>query len=318
MRRATHAQRLGALFRAVAAAATAAGATGIAGSCIDASAEPCDVVARSTPDSCGVNEVHLAGPASACGFGDGGPTFEACAKYCGSSATCSVRDNIIYCSVRYGCAVDGRRPCGLRVLRQTEASLGAWFTAMSYHEHASAIAFAQLSHHARTHGLPRSLPAAMDRARHDELKHARAAATLARHYGGAQKRAVVRSDAVPTLFALALDNAREGCVRETFGALVAMLQAERAATRRMRSFYARIARDERRHAALSFRLHAALIRRLPPRQRRVVRGEMLTELSRVTIAASPAVLGPLGLPSVLEAAVLRSKLASALRRDGWV
>jgi hypothetical protein len=54
----------------------------------------------------------------------------------------------------------------------------------------------------------------------------------------------------------------EGCVRETFGALVAHYQSSRARDPELRAALARIARDETRHAALSWALHAWLDRRL--------------------------------------------------------
>ena len=48
------------------------------------------------------------------------------------------------------------------------------------------------------------------------------------------------------------ENAREGCVRETFGALIAMHQAERAGDPIIRRAMRRIAEEETRHAELAW------------------------------------------------------------------
>ncbi|MEZ4406177.1 MAG: hypothetical protein R3A52_06860 [Polyangiales bacterium] len=55
---------------------------------------------------------------------------------------------------------------------------------------------------------------------------------------------------------MALENAVEGCVRETWGALVAEHQSAQARYRDVRDAMRSIARDEARHAALAWRVHA--------------------------------------------------------------
>ena len=50
------------------------------------------------------------------------------------------------------------------------------------------------------------------------------------------------------LEAIAIENAVEGCVRESFGALLATWQAKTAGDARVRAAMKRIARDETRHA----------------------------------------------------------------------
>jgi hypothetical protein len=58
-----------------------------------------------------------------------------------------------------------------------------------------------------------------------------------------------------SLAALAADNVVEGCVREAYGALVAAHQASFARDAQVRAVFETIARDEARHALLSFRIH---------------------------------------------------------------
>jgi hypothetical protein len=62
---------------------------------------------------------------------------------------------------------------------------------------------------------------------------------------------------------MAEENATEGAVYETYGALVATFQAERAATPLLRRTFARIAADERRHARLAAHVHRWALRMLP-------------------------------------------------------
>ncbi|HWZ87964.1 MAG TPA: hypothetical protein VNW92_03915 [Polyangiaceae bacterium] len=61
---------------------------------------------------------------------------------------------------------------------------------------------------------------------------------------------------------MALENAVEGCVRETYGALVATWQAQVARDPVVRAAMKRIARDETRHAALSWSVGSWLETRL--------------------------------------------------------
>ena len=102
------------------------------------------------------------------------------------------------------------------------------------------------------HDAPPSLVAAAERAARDEIRHAAMVSRLAIEHG-AQLTPPPRSvKRLPSLFELARENAVEGCVRETYGALVCMLQAEAAAEPRLRKQMAAIASDEARHAALAW------------------------------------------------------------------
>ena len=102
-------------------------------------------------------------------------------------------------------------------------------------------------------------------ARADEVRHARTTWRLARRYGGrpievralrpatGDSRATRLPRAEPrALEAIAAENAVEGCVGETFGALLAMHQAMRATDPGVRMAMRSIAVDETRHAALAW------------------------------------------------------------------
>jgi hypothetical protein len=79
------------------------------------------------------------------------------------------------------------------------------------------------------------------RAARDEVRHARVMKKLARRAGGHVPGVQVQALHVRSLEEMALENVVEGCVRETFGAVVAMIQAERAGDARVRRAMRRIA-----------------------------------------------------------------------------
>jgi hypothetical protein len=75
---------------------------------------------------------------------------------------------------------------------------------------------------------------------------------LARRFGRSPLRARVRAREPRSLEAMAQENAVEGCVRETYGGLLATWQAAHACDTEVAAEMARIAEDETRHAALSW------------------------------------------------------------------
>src|SRR5260221_14585061 len=110
----------------------------------------------------------------------------------------------------------------------------------------------------------------MRRAARDELRHARAARAMGRRFGGTYAPPRATTQPHRSLVAIAIENAREGCVRETFGALTAAYQAAKARDPQVRATMGRIARDEIRHAALSWQLDHWLVSRLDRRGREEV------------------------------------------------
>jgi hypothetical protein len=130
--------------------------------------------------------------------------------------------------------------------------LGRWFAEMAALEAASVDAFTVLRDELRAHGAPGRLLRDVARAERDEVRHARVTGALARRYGSSPGKPRVERGALRSLEAIARENAVEGCVRETYGALVGMWQARFARDRRVRNVMGRIAVDEARHAALSW------------------------------------------------------------------
>jgi len=167
------------------------------------------------------------------------------------------------------CSV-GRLPAGLcrRPRSRGTDPVGAFFAEVAHLEAAAVSAFGQLAAELRRHDAPAPMVRAALRSRADEVRHARVTARLARRYGGRPVAPRVAAVAPRPLLDVAQDNAAEGCIRETYGALVAHAQARRAHDPRVRRALARIARDETRHAALSWSLDAWARARMTSTERR--------------------------------------------------
>jgi len=149
----------------------------------------------------------------------------------------------------------GRRPFGFDgSAANGPLDLGGFFADMARLEAASVHAFRTLARELRAHRAPRRLIGMTRRAAHDEKRHARVMRALAHRHGGTWREPEVTKTAVRSLEAIAIENAVEGCVRETFGALLATYQAGNARDPVIREAMARIARDETRHAALAWQV----------------------------------------------------------------
>ncbi len=156
----------------------------------------------------------------------------------------------------YTCGV-GRRPEGFRHddVAACASPIGEYFTVIAQLEAASVFAFERLDRELVVHGAPEELVARARRAARDEVRHARVMGAFARAWGGSVKPPAPPANGSTILRPIeevVLENAVEGCVRETFGALTATLQAERATDPRIRSAMHRIASDETEHAALAW------------------------------------------------------------------
>lgn len=184
---------------------------------------------------------------------------------------------------------EGRRPCGLRSngrAKNARSNLGAYFAKASHLEAASVVAFAQLERELAALGAPSRILRALGKARVDEIRHAAVTSRLAKRFGATPPPVRVKRGRNRSALAIAVENAREGCVRETLGAVIALHRAERAkdadVARAMRS----IADDELRHARLSWELMDWLDARLTARGRAAVRRAFEREIAALATELS--------------------------------
>jgi hypothetical protein len=142
-------------------------------------------------------------------------------------------------------------------------------------------------------------------------------AALCRSYGGqTTPPRVARSQGLRSLKAVARENAVEGCVRETYGALVGLWQAQHAGDPKTRRAMNRIAADEVRHAELAWSVAAWAEPRLgQPARRRIdaARRQAFADLLQATEQHIPiAFVEVAGLPPPVVANQLAARMGEAL------
>ena len=178
------------------------------------------------------------------------------------------------------------------------ASRAGWFRIMARLEAASVVAFEELARDLASCGAPRKLVAAVLRARADEVRHTELAASLA----GEDSPVLNEFEKTHgrSLEQLAILNASEGCVHETFGALVATYQALHARDPRVRDALSEIAADETRHAELAWALRRWFDARLDASARARVANAERAAWADVVCAHGPTLSGEdaaeIGLP----------------------
>jgi hypothetical protein len=216
------------------------------------------------------------------------------------------------------CTGAGRRPPGLLRSRSHCATnaLGAFFAGVAHLEAASVHAFMMLADELRAYGAPAELVRAARRSAQDERRHARTMSGIARTHGAEPPPVRVARAHRRSFAAIALDNAVEGCVRETLGALVATWQATHAEDERIARAMSRIAADETRHAALAWAIARWMEPRLDNRSRkRLVAGRRraVDALRRCSFAVlCPAHMRVAGLPSPCRASSMLEELFKAV------
>jgi hypothetical protein len=137
---------------------------------------------------------------------------------------------------------------------------------------------------------------------------------MARRFGGALVQPSVGHDGERSLEDVAVENAVEGCVRETFAALVACWQAAHARDPEVARLMRGVARDETRHAALAW----AVTSWAWPRLDRGARARLLTACRRAArslrheAGAEAELVALAGLPSAAQHGALVDALAALL------
>jgi len=216
---------------------------------------------------------------------------------------------------------EGRRPLGFDDVSLVLHELGRseQLDACARLEAYSVWAFDQLAIWLEGEGAPASLVQRAKAAAADEARHVDLLVAL-----GAKRPNLAPAPAPdvvpePSLFELALDNAIEGCVAETWAALLAHHRADHAETAEVREAYAVIARDETRHAQLAWDLHCWYVTALSAEEAHAVhraRAASLVALpeqaTRQMLALEPAARRVLGLPTPREAAGLAQDYATRL------
>jgi hypothetical protein len=212
----------------------------------------------------------------------------------------------------------GRRPQGFRPSETPgdRTAIARYCEVMAELEAASVYAFERLGRELQVHGAPPSLVLAASRAAWDEVRHAERMAELARRFGGTPRFPEAETLDVRPLLEIAIENAVEGCVRETFGALLATYQAEHAKDDAIARAHAEIAADETAHAALAWDVRAFLDARLSDEERAQVRAAELDAIAALVRGVAgevdPDVAEAMGLPDAQASETLLAWARSTL------
>lgn len=277
-------------------------ATACGGDSDTSSLSGCRVADDGPRYACGVYSVKLTGDLTACRLAkDGAGTQSDCSATCGATVqACTRSGDSVQCDT--GCR-EGRRYTALDEHTAPIAfDAGSHLARMAFFEAASVDSFALLERELTAHGAPARLLRGCARARRDEIRHARMTESLARRQGSDVVAPPVLAPPPPrSLEAIATENAVEGCVRETFGVLTALWQAEHAPTRELRALFASLAADEARHAALAARIDAWVMTRLSASAQRRVESARAAAFAQIDASLDGVPVRGVGLPSPAEA-----------------
>jgi hypothetical protein len=219
---------------------------------------------------------------------------------------------------RNDCPVVGRRPVGLHATEGDvcEDARGRYFADVARLEAASIQAFLRLREELALHGADEALQDAALTSAVDEVRHTDLTGRLARRFGAVPPPPSVADVPPRPLFEVLLDNAVEGCVRETFGALVAHHQALHAEDPEIREAMMGIAEDETRHAGLSWDIDAWAAPRLSTEERSALREARRQALAvlreEVAVPLDARLSAEAGLPSPQVALALLDSLEPEL------
>lgn len=224
----------------------------------------------------------------------------------------------IRCTELKPCLVVGRRPAGHGdgAGDVCGSTVGSYLALTAELEAAAVTAFAILEQELRAHGAPASLSALARQARHDEIRHAALTTALAARYGGTPGHREASVAPVRPLAEVAAENEVEGCVRETYAALLACWQSAHAQAPGIAAVLSGIAEDETRHAALSWQVAAWAREQLTPAQREQLhalrQGAIRALREEVAVALPAELIEHLGLPTPEQALALVDRLEREL------
>jgi predicted metal-dependent hydrolase len=196
-------------------------------------------------------------------------------------------------------------------------ALGRYYAEAAHLEAAAVVAFEVMVEELEHFGAPAELVARAKRAQSDEIRHAARMSALARRYGAKVPPLDVAPARRRSLLDMALENAVEGCVRETWAALSAHWQAAMAADPEARRIWREVAIDESEHGELSLAVHDWIAQRLSGEQRALVTAAKERAASDLVRALEnepePELVSVAGLPS----RAVAEKLSRALREQLW-
>ncbi|MCB9640942.1 MAG: ferritin-like domain-containing protein [Myxococcales bacterium] len=222
------------------------------------------------------------------------------------------------------CAAVGRLPAGLttRTLEticddSDQGQAGRFFAEIAYMEAAAVTAFEYLVKELRAYNAPAWMIEWAEEGVQEEVEHAEMVGALASRYGCEVQSVEVEPFALRSLAEIAYDNAREGCVRETYGSLMAYWQASTAQDPAVRAVMERIAHEESRHSSLSWAIEAWILPQLSAEEQATYKQLQKASLERLQEELleepHPALVEIAGVPTVAQSQYLLAQLQTELQ-----
>ena len=218
--------------------------------------------------------------------------------------------------------VPGRMPNGLHLKNGPAATqssvnvLGQYLADMTAMETAAITAFYNLSLELEAYDAPSELITRARQAVLEETRHSEMAALLAASFDAEIPEVSIDDFCLRSLYEIALENAVEGCVNETFAAACGLWQSEYAQLDVFRKVIAHITEEEMGHAALSWEIHQWVMPQLSEIQQEqilVAQAEAVDSLvSDFNQESNPMLQQAFGLPTKDDVARLFAQLKNSV------
>jgi hypothetical protein len=197
---------------------------------------------------------------------------------------------------------------------------GAWLATRARLEELSIAGVARLARELEIYGAPIALVQGAREAARNEARHALAMRRLARRAGNgchAIAPSEERGTRARTILEIAIANVIEGCVHETYGALLATWQAMHAEDTEVKATMETIADDATAHAALAWEVRTWLDGVLDPDKRTHVDASAAEAVQALAseLAREPDryLVRELGIPTAAQACLLLRELFTPRR-----
>lgn len=233
--------------------------------------------------------------------------------------SCQVEYTAIHSPYTCPKAVPGRMPNGLITDNEQAAnqtSIARYLANMATMETAAITAFEYLVRELTAYGAPESLIAHAKQAVSEEKRHAEMAGLLAKAHGAKASPVQVEDFMLRSLYEIALENAVQGCVNETFAAACGLWQSEHATMPAFKQVIAHITDEEMGHAALSWDIHEWLMPQLTDSQQLRINKAQAEAIEAIVTdfkqKGDPAQQAAFGLPDETGANAIFAQLQSSV------
>jgi hypothetical protein len=238
---------------------------------------------------------------------------------CVDNGTDENGDQSLTCGYLLAPYCEGRNHVAVHSNTQSAVDIPTWFLQATQAEIGSVGAFLLLREELQRLDAPQHFIQQCLEAARDEVQHARLMNNVCRSVGIQPSIPQISDIPNRSIFDIALENALEGCIHESYAAMQALHQSQHASTPEFRRLFFIIAQDELRHADLSLRIHQWLMTQLSQSQQQTIKEaqqkclEQLLEF-HANQPHNPA-LNMLGPPEPKKAQELAKSLFSQLQKE---